>query len=199
MSRRKVARPLNPTAASLLGFLHEGPMRGWTLVTVADAAIGSFWSITRSQVYRELSAMQTAGLVEAGEPGARDAKPYQLTAAGRTAFAEWIEREPGPENIRYPLLLTTLFGAHLAPGRLAGILRTHRELHQGQLEKYEAEQYDDPFRAATLEFGKLYEKAVLDWFSKLPDLLDYQPGSSALPNSAEAPAESGAEPSQVNE
>ena len=38
------ARPLNPTAASLLGFLHEGPMRGWDLVAIAQQRIGDFWT-----------------------------------------------------------------------------------------------------------------------------------------------------------
>ncbi len=57
------ARPLNPTAASLLGLLHERPMTGWDLVTVPEQRIGNFWTLTRSQVYRELAAMATAGLV----------------------------------------------------------------------------------------------------------------------------------------
>ena len=41
---------VNPTAASLLGFLHDGPMSGWDLVNRAQERIGEFWSLTRSQV-----------------------------------------------------------------------------------------------------------------------------------------------------
>ena len=110
---------LNATAASLLGFLHEGPMTGWDLVATAQRRIGDFWSLTQSQVYRELSGMAGAGLVEAGERGARDRRPYRLTEAGRRAFAAWIARPPGPETIRFPLLLTVLFGGHVPPERLA--------------------------------------------------------------------------------
>ena len=84
------ARPLNATAASLLGFLHEGPKTGWDLVATAQDRIGKFWSLTTSQVYRELAAMETAGLIVAGEKGPRDRKPYSLTDAGRRAFADWI-------------------------------------------------------------------------------------------------------------
>ena len=62
-------RPLNATAASLLGFLHGGPQTGWDLVATAERQIGAFWSITQSQVYRELTAMADAGLVEAGARG----------------------------------------------------------------------------------------------------------------------------------
>lgn len=83
-------RPLNATAASLLGFLHEGSMTGWDMVATAQQRIGSFWTLTQSQVYRELATMARSGLVEAGPPGPRERKPYSITAAGRAAFAEWI-------------------------------------------------------------------------------------------------------------
>ncbi len=172
-----MARPLNATAASLLGFLHHGPMTGWTLVGVAQQAIGSFWSLTQSQVYRELAAMQEAGLIEAGAVGARDAKPYRLTDAGRAAFAEWIVREPADENIRYPLLLTTLFGAHLPADRLDEMLRIHRARHEQQLERYLENAPADPYLWATLEFGIRYERAVLEWFDAVADRLRAAPKS----------------------
>lgn len=168
------ARPLNATAASLLGFLHEGPKTGWDLVVTAQERIGKFWSITTSQVYRELAAMERAGLVEAGEVGPRDRKPFALTASGRAAFAEWIEREPGPENIRYPLLLTVAFGRHLPPGRLAEMLAVHRAAHERRLADYEraaAEHCADPYSSATLDFGIVYERAVLEWFGRVADTL----------------------------
>ncbi|PWU60883.1 PadR family transcriptional regulator [Micromonospora globispora] len=169
-------RPLNATAASLLGFLHEGPMTGWDLVTVAEQRIGGFWSLTQSQVYRELTAMAAAGLVEAGARGRRDRQPYEITDAGRAAFAEWVSRPPGAETIRFPLLLTMLFGRHLPPDRLAAFLAAHRATHAERLAGYEQaaaalpEDADaiDPYSVATLRFGLAYERAVLDWFDALP-------------------------------
>lgn len=167
-------RPLNATAASLLGFLHEGPKTGWDLVATAQQRIGKFWSLTTSQVYRELAAMERDGLIEAGEKGPRERKPYVLTEAGRTAFAEWIDREPGRENIRHPMLLTVAFGAHLPPQRLREILASHREHHRRQLDEYERELatgHIPPHGAATLDFGIVYERAVLDWFDRIEDRL----------------------------
>jgi DNA-binding PadR family transcriptional regulator len=163
---------LNATAASLLGFLHAGPLTGWDLVTTAEGVIGDFWSLTRSQVYRELAAMAAAGLVEAGEVGPRERRPFQVTDAGREAFAAWLDREPGPEQIRYPLLLTMAFGQHLAPGRLAAFVATHRQAHAARLERYEALRADagqglDASTGATLDFGVRYERMVLDWFDHL--------------------------------
>ena len=106
-------RPLNATAAALLGLLHDGPMTGWELIGCAQARIGEFWSLTQSQVYRELSAMAERGLVDVGPPGPRDRKPYALTDAGRAAFADWVAQPPGPDQVRIPLLLTIAFADHL--------------------------------------------------------------------------------------
>ncbi len=167
--------PLNPTAASLLGFLHDGPMTGWDLLQVAQTAIGNFWSITQSQVYRELAAMAEGGLVEAGARGPRERQPYAITDAGRAAFGEWLEREPGPELIRHPLLLTVMFGRHLVPERLAAFLERHRMMHAERLAGYEANEAaalasgaDDPYALATLRYGIAYERAALGWFETLP-------------------------------
>jgi DNA-binding PadR family transcriptional regulator len=167
---------MNATAASLLGFLHAGPMTGWDLVVAAERTIGDFWSLTQSQVYRELASMAEAGLISRGERGTRDKQPYEITAAGRDAFAEWLAREPGPETIRFPLLLTILFGRHLPPERLAGFVATHRRVHADRLADYQRQRAElgdaiaaaEPYAIATLDFGIAYEQAVLDWFDALP-------------------------------
>jgi DNA-binding PadR family transcriptional regulator len=166
-------KSLNSTAASLLGFLHEGPMSGWDLVSVAQDRIGDFWTITQSQVYRELATMDAAGFVEKGETGARDRTPYLITDAGREAFLEWIARDPGGETIRVPLLLTLSFGEHLDPDRLDRIIAANREIHQRRLTKYLSEDCagTPPHQRATLEFGIGYERTVLEWFDRLPELL----------------------------
>lgn len=165
-------RPLNPTAASLLGFLHDGPQTGWDLVAAAELRIGAFWTLTRSQVYRELAAMADAGLVVAGEPGPRDRRPHSLTDAGRKAFAAWLEAGPGAETIRMPMLLTVTFGRHLEPGRRAEIIVADRQRHQRRLVAYRdlsaALEGTDPYAEATIAFGVAYEEAALAWFDALP-------------------------------
>jgi DNA-binding PadR family transcriptional regulator len=167
---------LNATAASLLGFLHERPMAGWDLVATAQQRIGDFWTLTPSQVYRELAAMASAGLVEAGERGRRERQPYAITDAGRAAFAAWVDREPATETIRFPLLLTLAFGHHLAPERLAAFIARHRAIHAERLAAYEEQRAavdpraaeGEPLSVATLDFGIAYERAVLAWFDALP-------------------------------
>jgi DNA-binding PadR family transcriptional regulator len=178
-SGAKVSYELNATAGSLLGFLHDGPLTGWDLVETAQLVIGDFWSLTRSQVYRELSRMAQAGLVEAHERGPRDRRPYELTDAGRDAFRSWVQRPPAEETIRFPLLLTVAFGRHVEPEVLQSALAGHRAIHTERLVGYRelAGAVDDPFSAATLDFGIRYEEAVLAWFAALPPPLD-TPGAS---------------------
>ncbi|GAA1754700.1 MULTISPECIES: PadR family transcriptional regulator [Streptomonospora] len=162
---------LNNTAASLLGFLHERPMTGWDLVAAAQQLMGDFWSITRSQVYRELSAMAASGLVEELERGKRDRRPYAITDAGRQAFAAWSAVVPAEEAVRFPLLLMLTLGRHVAREHLVAAVEHHRALHEERLAEYEdhVQGTGDPYAVATLNFGIHYERAVLAWFDDLPD------------------------------
>ena len=167
-------RPINATVGSLLGFLHEGPQSGWDLVDTAQRAIGDFWSLTRSQVYRELATMARDGLIVAVETGPRDRTVYTLTSAGRRAFREWLAQPPGEEQIRYPLLLTLAFARHLDEAKLAAFLASHRAVHAARLETYHQTRSAaqaagaTPRDLVTLDFGIRYETAVLDWFDHLP-------------------------------
>jgi DNA-binding PadR family transcriptional regulator len=176
-------RRLNATAASLLGFLHWGPMSGWDLAATAEQVIGDFWSLTRSQVYRELAWMAEAGLIEKGEQGARERQPYALTDAGRAAFAAWAAEEPGPETIRFPLLLKISFGRHIPTDRLAESIASHRAVHARRLADYEAyravlqDEEPDPYRESTLAFGLAYERAVLSWFDSLAPEIKAHPAT----------------------
>jgi len=151
-------------------------MSGWDLVVRAEERIGEFWSLTQSQVYRELARMAQEGLVEAGEPGTRARKVYAISDEGRDAFVEWVRRPPGNENIRFPLLLTLAFGQHVPDPMLASFISRHRIIHHDRLANYERQRAEmpsdyedvDPYAVATLEFGITYERAVLQWFDQLP-------------------------------
>ncbi len=146
-------------------------MTGWELVRSAEQSIGDFWSLTQSQVYRELAQMAEQGLVTAGERGPRERRPYDLTEAGRAAFSAWALVPPGEETIRFPLLLALSFGEHIPADRMAAFVRHHRAIHEARLTQYQLDAQsviEDPYRRATLDFGLSYEQAVLDWFDQLP-------------------------------
>jgi DNA-binding PadR family transcriptional regulator len=157
---------INATAASLLGFLEICPATGWELMAQIELSIGKFWNVTRSQVYRELGSLAADGLVKAGDLGPRDSRPYEITDKGRAAFTEWINKEPGPELIRAPLLLTVFFREHVEPERLQRYLTSHRLRHQTQLEEYErleVELQNEPGGPLdALRFGIAYERWFLE-------------------------------------
>jgi DNA-binding PadR family transcriptional regulator len=162
---------LNATQGSLLGFLHDGPLTGWDLLQAVEGGLSRFWNITPSHVYRELRTLEDRQLVEAGEPGVRDRVPFSITPAGRSAFAAWIHRQPGAEQIRFPLLLTLWFGRHLAPAVLAEFVQVSRHEHGRRRALYETIEppisAEDPNRRAVLRFGLAYERAVLGWLDEL--------------------------------
>ncbi len=167
----------NATAAALLGLLHEGPMSGWDLVATAQQRFGEFWTLTQSQVYRELARMAENGLVVAGDKGRRDRRPYAITDAGRAAFAEWVTAEPAREQVRVPLLLVIQFAEHVPEQRLRELVDGQRARHAERLAKYReyetvlAGASGETGRLATLRYGVRHEEAVLAWFDELPALL----------------------------
>lgn len=180
-----MADRLNATAGALLGLLRDGPRSGYDLVAAAEEVIGGFWTITRSQVYRELADLADRGLLERGAPGPRDRQPFRLTAAGRAAFRTWVNTSPEPENLRVPLLLRLTFADAIDPGRLRSMLSEHHAVHQRRLEVYRS--VDRQLAAAgspaeqrvTLAFGIGYETAVLRWFDQLPDSMKPSRGRPA--------------------
>ena len=153
-------------------------MTGWDLIAAAQERIGQFWTLTQSQVYRELTAMAGGAWSRAGPPGPRDRKPYEVTPAGRAAFAEWLASGPGEDQVRIPLLLTIAFAGHLPAGP-AG--RDHRGPPRRACRAARAV----PRRPRMADGGRRgrrgapgdagvrlrHEQAVLDWFDVLPGIL----------------------------
>lgn len=156
---------LNATQGSLLGFLHDGPKTGWDLLQQVKGGLDRFWNITSSHVYRELRTLEARGLIRADAPGPRDRRPFTITAAGKRAFRAWLQEEPGPEQMRFPLLVRLWFGRHLDPDTLRGLLERNRKDRESRLALYHEVEPSirDDQRAAVVRFGIAYEEAVLAW------------------------------------
>lgn len=167
---------VNATAAALLGLLRDGPQTGYALVQRAEQQLGDYWTVTRSQVYRELAAMASRGLLTAQEAGARDARPYRITDEGRAAFRAWLHAEPGPDVVRLPLLLRLAFLDELEPVRLQELVVQQRTDHAERLARYEQVEREaleagaTDAQLVTLRFGLAYERAVLGWFDEVAGL-----------------------------
>lgn len=164
---------LNATAAALLGLLHEGPMTGGQLMVVAERRLGSFWSMTRSQVYRELPALADAGYVRMGKPGPRASQPYSITAAGKRAFSRWLSGELGREQVRNPIALRVAFGSLQSTDQLQSSYEAAMAYHTAALAHArdlvkEIRKEGDEFGASSVEFAVGYHRAVLAWLKTVP-------------------------------
>jgi DNA-binding PadR family transcriptional regulator len=176
---------LNATQGSLLGFLLDQPRTGWELLQVVEQGLSRFWNVTPSHVYRELRTLEERSLIRAGEPGVRDRRPFTITAAGRRAFQDWIRQEPGPEQIRMPLLVKLWFGEHLDRATLDSFLAASRAEHEERLRLYERIAAPDAGTAAVVAFGVAYEAAVIGW---LDDLRAGRAFNADAARDADAPA-----------
>ncbi|MEV0132891.1 PadR family transcriptional regulator [Dactylosporangium sp. NPDC050688] len=164
---------VNATAAALLGLLHEGPMTGGQLMAAAQRRLGAYWSMTRSQVYRELPALAEAGYVRLGKPGARSSQPYAITPAGKRAFTRWLSEPAGRESLRNPVALRVAFGGQQSGAQLQQVYAQAVEYHNAALTEAremakEAKKAGDEFYAASLEFAVGYHKAALAWLKNAP-------------------------------
>lgn len=165
---------LNSTSAALLGLLLDGPLTGGQLVAAADERLGAFWTVTRSQIYRELPGLAAAGLVRAGKQGPRSSQPYSVMAAGKRAFSSWLSEPPGTDQSRNPVLLRLGFGAAHSAEQLRTLLAGAKAEHEATLnqQKENLARLRKGNRGAlavsTAEFGVAYEKAVLKWLETVP-------------------------------
>jgi len=164
---------LNSTAAALLGLLHDGPKTGGELVAAATERFGTFWTLTRSQVYRELPALASAGYVKLGKTGPRSAQPYSVTATGKKAFSGWLAEPAGQDHSRNPVLLRLGFGGHHTKAQLRRLITDAQSEHEQALalDRQRLAELkkagDDPYLVATAEFGVAYERALLKWLGSV--------------------------------
>lgn len=148
-------------------------MTGGQLMAAAERRLGSYWSMTRSQVYRELPALAEQGYVKLGKPGPRSSQPYSITPAGRRAFVRWLAETPGRDALRYPIALRVAFGTQHTATQLRDLYNGATEYHTEALaeareQAKEAKREGDDYGAAALEFAVSYHKAALAWLKTTP-------------------------------
>jgi DNA-binding PadR family transcriptional regulator len=154
---------LNATSAALLGLLHDGPATGGELVARAARRYGAFFSMTRSQVYRELPALAEEGLLRLGKTGARASQQYVITPAGKRAFKKWINAETGSDHLRSTLVLRLVNAGRVTDRQRAKLVESARARHRERMaeSKAAAKAAEDAQSKAVAAFEQAYAKAVL--------------------------------------
>ncbi len=162
--------PVNATAAAILGLLHDGPMTGGELVAAAGERFGGFFSVTRSQVYRELPALAEAGLLRLGKLGARASQQYRISAAGKRSFRAWLAGPGGADALRSPLVLRLLYAGALSDDERARLLAASRSAYIDRLKEAQevASAAADPYERAVAEFTVAHLEAMLTLLDAIP-------------------------------
>jgi DNA-binding PadR family transcriptional regulator len=148
-------------------------MTGGQLMAAAERRLGPFWSMTRSQVYRELPALAEAGFVKLGKPGPRSSQPYSITPAGKRAFLRWLAEAPGRDALRNPVALRAAFGSQHTAAQLKEVYTNATQYHTEALSEAreqakESKKNGDDYGSAALEFAVAYHKAALAWLKTAP-------------------------------
>lgn len=169
---------VNATAAALLGLLQAGPMTGGQLVAAAHQRFGAFFTVTRSQVYRELPAMAEAGLLRLGKQGPRASQQYVITAAGKRSFKAWLAKDTGGDSLRSPLVLKLLHSGQLTLKQRADLVRSSREVYAVRLDqaRTEAKGETDPYRKAVADFAVAHARAMVKLLDSIPGEPEPEPG-----------------------
>ncbi|MET0188473.1 MAG: PadR family transcriptional regulator [Pseudonocardia sediminis] len=164
------ATPVNSTAAALLGLLHGGPMTGGQLVSAAGEQFGLFFSVTRSQVYRELPVLTEEGLLRLGKQGPRASQAYVITAAGKRAFKAWLAAGGEAEAVRSPLVLRLLNAGSLTVKQRAELLRSSRDAYTERLAQARtaAKETEDPYGRPVAEFAVAHTRAMIKLIDAVP-------------------------------
>ncbi|MFC4637914.1 PadR family transcriptional regulator [Deinococcus hohokamensis] len=164
---------LGPSAYIVLGILAQcGPLTSYDLKRQVDGSVGYFWSFPRSQLYAEPQRLVTLGLLtEQQEENGRRRRTYTVSASGRTALSEWLQKPAGEVELRDPGLLKLFFVSQGPAGMRQTLATEQLALHRARLQVYEhlttslADEGTTSVRSGPLAMGVLYERASLAFWT----------------------------------
>jgi PadR family transcriptional regulator, regulatory protein AphA len=172
---------LTTNSHAILGLLSITPMSGYDLHLAVERAVGRFWPVSKSQVYAELSRLQSAGLIEGSEVRQQalpDKRVFRLTETGERALDAWLASdEQADPQFRIPFLLKVLFGHRRTADDTAGLLRGVYNRASDQATQYEdylkllAKTPDSAYAQITVLFGLRLAEAIAAWAQEAQALL----------------------------
>ena len=125
---------------ALLGVLARGPSSGYEVAQMMKQPVGFFWHARHSQIYPELAALESRGLVTHKVVEQRDRpakKVYSLTRAGRAALREWITSPLDVPAVRDELVLRAYCVWQADPAKALLLFQEHAAQHEAQLARYQ--------------------------------------------------------------
>lgn len=126
---------------AILGFLELEPSTGYILGQRFSGSVGSFWTATLSQIYRELHALEAEGLVRVDvvpQDGKPAKKVYFVNPSGQQAMRAWLSEPAELPTLRDPLLVRFVFADTAPPEVLDAQLRHARAELEARRDDYRA-------------------------------------------------------------
>jgi PadR family transcriptional regulator AphA len=158
---------------TVLGLLAFGERSGYDLGNFAERSVSLIWKPAARHVYNVLPRLVSYGLAtvrDVPQEGRPDKRVYRITAQGKRALAEWLERdEPGGPSERSVFLLKIFFGGFTSPEVVAEHVRRYREELAATAGIYEeteqriAGKPENRFQYLTLKFGLERLEASMRW------------------------------------
>ena len=181
---------LSATGKVILGMLAARPRSGYEIKQLVDNSARFFWAASYGQIYPELKRLEDAGLITGSDAsqGGRQRNVYKLTAKGRRAAKDWIDREPEVYELRDEGLLALFFAGAIDPARATEIAReraaraaetaaTLRALWDDLEEKGTVEgpeHQPDSGSMTVLRYGIEMNEWVAQWFEDAAERLDHE-------------------------
>lgn len=155
---------------AVLGLLAQRPMTGFELIREFDVTRSVIWPAPQNEVYRMLAGLEEEALVSIKSTGARGARTYAITAAGRALVAAWLKSE-SDYSLRYEPMLKAVFLSALSPRERRERAKADYEFFADQLGKLKAiakEKGENP-RADARRMAIGFYTAMADWSRKLSE------------------------------
>lgn len=168
----------NTTRFALLGVLRIAPGSGYDIKKLCDMSISHFWNENYGRIYPMLKTLESEGLVTKEAqltPGRPPRNVYRITQKGTDELMKWLRKPPAHHPPRFELILKVFLGQDVPQENMIEKLRSEREQHEKNLRIYQGiEEHlrtsepeksapGLPFWLASLDFGKRFSAATIEW------------------------------------
>lgn len=155
----------------ILGLMLHGAKSGGDVIAQAEKW-SPYFSITRSQVYREMPAMAQEGLLKLTQILDRGRTEYAINIVGRKAFKDWYHEAPvSLDPVRNTMALKVALGGQADNGAIEAMLKAYRKMHNDEVIRLtaiadEAHDAGMDFDTSALEWIIKYHKMNLSWIAR---------------------------------
>ncbi len=163
----------------LLGLLADEPLHGYQVKQRFEDMLGGTWEVNIGSVYQVLQRLERDGLVQpVGERGDRGRQLYEVTDAGSSVLAEWLEEgESLPQLLREEVYVKLLLLSRHPDGRVDRLISRQRHAYLQRLrdlsDHEKTARKSGNIRLALLfKGGRLHTEADLKWLDACVEELE---------------------------